>query len=237
MAPIVSLVSVAFAGICARVVGPLRALLLTTDPNPAVYGAYGYDLRVSINGGDNGFSGLYAESNRWDSHWSLDGWDYAVSVRASSGDTRKGAYTTTGSAKARPKLAPPPQNIRVQASEKAFDGIRVSWDPPKGEYTDSIIGYNIILWDWEPRHCQFINGAAFKKSPAKLSWPMDNTNYLIALVTWNSNGEGLPAIGPNVIPGTRNPPRPSGLAIDTIDATSVRWVRPYGHRPRKRSRR
>ena len=184
-----------------------------------MYGSYGYDVQVSINGGGNTYSATHTEANRWDSQWPLEGWNYAISVRASGGDDIKGDYTATGTAEAKPQLAPPPQNVRV---EDTSSGVTVSWDPPKGDYTDSIIGYNIIYWDWEPCHCQYIAGAAFKSSPGAIKWLTPAINYMIAVVTWNENGQGLPIFASNVVPGAGTPPVPSGLVVDTIDPTSVR---------------
>lgn len=184
-----------------------------------MYGSYGYDLKVSINGADNGFSAIHTKVNRWDSQWPLDGWNYAVSVRASGGDLVKGDYTATKTAEAKPELAPPPRNVNVQATSQ---GMTVTWDPPKGDFTDAIVGYNIIYWDWEPSRCQYIGGAAFRGSPAEITWLLPGINYLVAIVTWNENGEGIPFAASNVVPGEGTPSVPSGLAVDTIDATSVR---------------
>ncbi|KAF5688010.1 carbohydrate esterase family 3 [Fusarium globosum] len=199
-----------------RVFSSPQGVTATWDP---VYGAYSYDMKVSINGGDNGFSGLTASFNRWDSHWPIDGWNYAVSVRASAGDNIKGSFTGTLTAEAKPQLAPPPQNVNVKATEAGFT---VTWDNPKGLYTDSIDRYNIIYWDWKSDHCSYLNGAAFESSPGKVTGLPPRINYLIALVTWNENGEGFPILVSNAVPGYGTPETPSGVKVDTIDATSVR---------------
>lgn len=94
-----------------------------------VYGAYSYDVSVSIAGGGSGLSATTSSSNRWDSQWPLAGWTYAVSVRARCGDTQVGPYTSTLSAVATPQLADPPQNVNV---EPTADGFTVTWDPPTG---------------------------------------------------------------------------------------------------------
>lgn len=98
----------------------------------AVYGAYSYDVTVSINGGANTYSPTTTSSNRWDSQWPLEGWTYTVSVRARYGDYSVGPYTSKLSAKATPKLSDPPQNVKV---EPAADGFTVTWDPPSGPNT------------------------------------------------------------------------------------------------------
>jgi hypothetical protein len=193
-----------------------QGVTATWDP---VYGAYSYDMKVSINGGDNGFSGLTASFNRWDSHWPIDGWNYAVSVRASAGDNIKGSFTGTLTAEAKPQLAPPPQNVKVKSTETGF---AVTWDNPKGPYTDSIDRYNIIYWDWKPDHCSYLNGAAFESSPGVVTGLPSRINYFIALVTWNEHGEGFPLFASNAVSGYGTPGTPSGVRVDTIDAVSVR---------------
>ena len=145
-----------------------------------MYGAYSYDLTVTINGGANLFSPTTTSSNRWDCQWPLEGWVYSVAVRASAGDTRKGSYTGTQSATAEPQLPPPPNNVVVTPTAEGFT---VTWDPPTGPYTDDIVEYNVIFWDWNPIDCQYINGAAFKNSPAVITGLDPGTNYLIAPVS------------------------------------------------------
>jgi hypothetical protein len=148
----------------------------------------------------------------------MAGWSYAVSVRASAGDSIKGAYTATLTATAQPQLAPPPQNIKVTPTA---DGFTVSWDPPTGPYTDTIVEYNILYWDWEPNDCQYITGAAFKSSPATITGLTPGVNYLIAPVTWNANGQGLPGIANNAVPGAGTPAVPSNLLVNSNDPTTV----------------
>lgn len=183
-----------------------------------MYGAYSYDVQVSVNGGANKNSPTTTQSNRWDCQWPLDGWTYAVSVRASAGDTRKGDFTATESAVAHPQLAPPPQNVVVTPSNTGFT---VTWDPPTGPYTDSIIVYNVIYWDWNPTDCQFIAGAAFTSSPAVIDGLTPGINYMIAPVTWNANGQGLPFMAQNAVPGAGVPPVPGAPSVNSNDPTTV----------------
>ncbi|RMZ80034.1 hypothetical protein DV738_g2999, partial [Chaetothyriales sp. CBS 135597] len=153
------------------------------------YGAYSYELRVSINGGGPGFSGSATQFNRWDSHWPLEGWTYSVSVRACAGEHIKTDYTETLSADAKPELAPPPCNIHAEATEK---GLVVTWDPPTGPYTDSIVEYNILYWEHNPKGPGWIASAAFTESPGVIPDLEPDKEYRIAMLTWNENGEGLP---------------------------------------------
>ncbi|KFY31523.1 hypothetical protein V493_01031 [Pseudogymnoascus sp. VKM F-4281 (FW-2241)] len=193
-----------------------QGVTATWDP---VYGARSYDITVTINGGLNAWSATMSQSNRWDSQWSIDGWEYAVSVRASAGDAIKGPYTDTKTAVAKPQLAPPPDNINVNATA---GGITVTWNPPTGAYSDSIVEYNVIYWDWKADHCQYTSGAAFKSSPAVITNLTLGANYLVAVVTWNKNGQGFPYIANNAVPGAGTPAVPSGLVVQSQDQTSVR---------------
>ena len=170
-------------------------------------------------------------------------------MRARYGDHSVGPYTSTLSADATPELAGPPQNIHV---EPTADGFTVTWDPPTGANTGmysstdaailkyfhrmlanylnpflktgSIVEYNIIYWDWYYTDCEFISGAAFTSSPAVITGLHPGKNYLIAPVTWNQNGQGIPASANNAVPGAGTPPIPTDLDIISKDPTSVQYV-------------
>lgn len=159
-----------------------------------------------------------SQFNRWDSTWPLENWTYAVSVRAQAGDSVFGTFSPTLSAVAKPELAPPPQNILVEPTD---DGFTISWDPPTGPYTDDIVEYNIIYWDFAPEDCQLLSGAAFKSSPATITGLLPGRNYLVAPLTWNAHGQGLPTIASNVVPGGGIPPVPGIPSINPIDSTSA----------------
>ncbi|KAH7182078.1 hypothetical protein DER46DRAFT_670422 [Fusarium sp. MPI-SDFR-AT-0072] len=194
-----------------RVFSSPQGVTATWDPG-------NYDVTVSINGGANTYSPTTTLSNRWDSQWPLEGWTYTVSVRARYGDYSVGPYTSRLSAKATPKLSDPPQNVKV---EPAAGGFTVTWDPPTGPNTDSIVEYNILYWDWNPDDYEIITDAAFTSSPAVIRGLTPGRNYLIAPVTWNENGQGLPFFANNAVPGAGTPPVPSDLKILSTDPTSV----------------
>ncbi|KAF5962657.1 carbohydrate esterase family 3 protein [Fusarium bulbicola] len=194
-----------------RVFSSPQGVTATWDPG-------NYDVTVSINGGANTYSPTTTLSNRWDSQWPLEGWTYTVSVRARYGDYSVGPYTSKLSAKATPKLSDPPQNVKVEPGD---DGFTVTWDPPTGSNTDSIVEYNILYWDWSPDDCEIITGAAFTSSPAVIKGLTPGRNYLIAPVTWNENGQGLPFFANNAVPGAGTPPVPSDLKILSTDPTTV----------------
>ncbi|KAF2764092.1 carbohydrate esterase family 3 protein [Teratosphaeria nubilosa] len=189
-----------------------QGITATWDP---VYGAYAYDIRITINDGD--WSIISSSTNRWDPTWPFAGASYSLAVRATAGD-RKGEWTAVQSAIATPELAPPPSNIDVQALS---DGFCVTWDPPTGPYTDSIVEYNVLFWNQDPEACEFLGGAAFKESPAVLTNLKPGANYLVGLLTWNKNGQGFPTIAQNVRPGANKPDTPSNVTVHAKDTTSA----------------
>ncbi|KAF1971713.1 carbohydrate esterase family 3 protein [Bimuria novae-zelandiae CBS 107.79] len=181
-----------------------------------VYGAYSYDVEASANGVPASFSTGSVLSNRWDSQWPLEGWVYKIRVRAVCGD-KSSDWTSYVTATATPKLPSPPRNIRIQPSSS---GMTVTWDPPTGD-TGSIVLYNVLYWDWQWDHCQFISAAAFKSSPAVIDGLVPGRNYAIWLVTWNENGQGIPSNGSAVLPGKGTPSVPSALEVISYDPTTV----------------
>ncbi|KAK0112622.1 hypothetical protein ONS95_014364 [Cadophora gregata] len=194
-----------------------QGVTATWDP---VYGAYSYDVEVLINGGVPffQFSPTSVATNRWDCQWSNPGWTYTISVRPRAGPTRQGDFSGQVTGTSTPELADPPQNVVV---EPTGDGFTVTWDPPTGPNADSIVEYNIIYWNTEPEDCEFISGAAFTSSPAVITGLKQGRNYLVAPVTWNKNGQGLPFIANHVIPGAGQPPSPGALSINANDPTTA----------------
>ncbi|KAE8402489.1 hypothetical protein BDV37DRAFT_295350 [Aspergillus pseudonomiae] len=186
----------------------------TWDP---VYGAYSYDVQSRIQGGIPNFSAGSVSTPRWDSTWPIDGWVYEVRVRASAGDNIKGDWTSVLSATAHPQTAAAPRNVVVKATTTGFD---ISWDPPTGAYTDSIIEYNVLYWD-KSVDCTFITGGAFTGTSGHIGNLKSGHYYFIAIETWNSAGEGFPAIVTGVVPGAGTPAPPTDLKIFANDPTTV----------------
>ncbi|EFE38232.1 hypothetical protein TRV_07103 [Trichophyton verrucosum HKI 0517] len=182
----------------------------------AVYGAHSYDVESRISGVTQ-FSAGSVPANRWDAHWTQDGWVYDVRVRASAGDTIKSDWTAVLSAKSTPKTAPAPVNVLVGATSTGFD---VSWDPPTGPYTDSITQYEILYWD-KDEECAFITSASFLSSPARIKDLVPGHRYLVAPITWNAAGGGFPKIVNSVMVGRGTPPPPSSLEIYANDPTTI----------------
>lgn len=181
-----------------------------------MYGAIGYDIRTRISGLID-FSTGSVSSNRWDSQWSIDGWTYEFQVRSSAGISLRSEWTAVGFATAHPHLAPGPVNIDVRATET---GMNMSWDPPTGPYTDSIIEYNILYMD-QTELCGYLTGAAFINSPVSINGLKPGHIYFVAILTWNDAGMGFPRIANSVIVGAGTPETPTGLVITAFDAHTI----------------
>lgn len=128
-----------------------------------VYGAYAYELQIQMDNGP--IQGGSVGTNRFDTTWAFANSKYCISVRAVAGENQLGGWTSTLCATATPQLANPPQNVRTYPNGT---GMTITWDPPTGQYTDSIQGYQIIIWDYDAT-CAFISGAFFTSSPAYIS--------------------------------------------------------------------
>lgn len=113
---------------------------------------------------------------------------YDVQVRASYGNQAKSDWTPVRSATAHPKLASAPRNVVVKQTKT---GIEVSWDPPTGPHTDSILQYS-VLWRDKDVPSIFMGLAAFQKSPARIDELEKGHKYDIMMLTWNAAGEGWP---------------------------------------------
>lgn len=181
-----------------------------------MYGAYGYDIRTRLQGATDWALGS-ASSNRWDSHWAPDGVTYDVQVRASAGNnTRKGDWTRVDTAVAHPQTAPAPQNVVVKATPTGFD---LTFDPPTGPYTNSIIEYNILYWDKDIPGA-YLSGAAFVDSPIHIDGLVPGHHYDVAPLTWNAAGEGFPGVVRSVTIGSQAS-QAADLDIKLSDAVTV----------------
>ncbi|OOF94226.1 hypothetical protein ASPCADRAFT_51803, partial [Aspergillus carbonarius ITEM 5010] len=184
-----------------QVVSSATGVTATWDP---VYGAYSYDVSSRIQGGITDFSSGSVNSARWDSTWPIDGWVYEVQVRASAGNNIKGDWTTVLSATAHPQTAAAPQNVLVGATATGFD---ISWDPPTGAYTDSIVEYNVLYWD-KSEDCTYITEGAFTGTSGHIDGLNPGHYYFLAIETWNAAGEGFPGMVTGVVPGAGTPSPP-----------------------------
>lgn len=82
-----------------------------------VFGAYSYDIQISINGG--AWQSSAVRMARFDTTWPFDGATYAIRVRTNCGmfDYLQSAWTASQSVVARPQLAAPPRNLQSYATE------------------------------------------------------------------------------------------------------------------------
>ncbi len=181
-----------------------------------VYGARGYTVRHRIKG-----SGTWNETPvraaRFDTTWTLDGWEWEYQVRTDNADDGKSGWSETLSATAHPKTAAAPKGIVTRATAT---GVDVSWDAPTGPYTDTIDRYEIITWDRDTPGA-FINSTAVRGTSAHINGLHEGHHYLVAVVTWNAAGGGMPGVARSVTVGAGTPPAPSGLEVTSTDATTV----------------
>lgn len=143
-------------------------------------------------------------------------------IRATAGNNRKGEWTGWLSSEAHPETAPPPTDVVVLPFDA--ESISIKWTAPTGPYTDSILLYNVIYWDLDSA-CSYVSGAAFPSNaqdsnPVIIRGLVTGHQYLVAVETWNTAGEGFPIITRNVVPGRRTPAVPTGLQLRSVDATT-----------------
>ncbi|KAH9843460.1 factor for adipocyte differentiation [Teratosphaeria destructans] len=163
-----------------------------------VQSAYEYEVRIRLNGEPKSQAKVISvPANRWDSEWAEDGSKYEVQIRAKAGDHRHSKWTSPKTAISRPQTAPPPVNVTLKSMADSF---QVTWDPPSGLYTDSIIEYNVLYLDCDVNSTSFTS-AAFSSSPATIVSLTAGHRYLVAISTWNENGAGFPDLLGTIIIG------------------------------------
>ncbi|MGK5638341.1 fibronectin type III domain-containing protein [Streptomyces sp. URMC 126] len=181
-----------------------------------VFGARGYTVRHRIKG-----SGTWSETPvkaaRFDTTWTLDGWEWEYQVRTDNGEDGKSGWSETLTEVAHPKTAAAPKGIVTRATAT---GVDVSWDAPAGPYTDTIDRYEIITWDRDTPGA-FINSTAVRGKSAHIDGLKPGHRYLVAVVTWNAAGGGMPGGARPVTVGAGTPPAPTGLKVTSTDATTV----------------
>ncbi|OBT62590.1 hypothetical protein VE03_08511 [Pseudogymnoascus sp. 23342-1-I1] len=69
--------------------------------------------------------------------------------------------------------------------------------------------------------CDYITGAAFASSLAHIDGLVTGHHYLVALITWNKDGEGFPEVVHSVTVGAGIPKPPTGLSIISNDPTTI----------------
>lgn len=76
-----------------------------------------------------------------------------------------------------------------------------------------ITEYYVLFWDTDS--CDYLGGMAVAKSPVSIPAKAGHHRF-VAVVTWNTNGEGLPEIPHNVMPGINTiPSTPTNLVVNS----------------------
>lgn len=188
-------------------------IVVTWDP---VYGAHGYTVRSRIPGITD-WSESHVGTNRMDTTWTLKGWQWEYQVRTDNGDQHKSDWSGSVTAIADPQTAPPPVGIVTHATAT---GVDVVWGAPGGPYTDTIERYQVITWDKDTPGAWF-GGTATRAKSVHVDGLIPGHHYLIAMVSWNAYGGGMPGVARSVTIGAGTPPAPTSLRVDSLDGTTV----------------
>ncbi|KAF2765290.1 SGNH hydrolase, partial [Teratosphaeria nubilosa] len=185
-----------------------------------VQSAYEYEVRIRLTDLPKSQAKITSvPANRWDSEWAADGWTYEVQVRAKAGEHRHSKWTSPKTAISRPQTAPPPVNVTLKPMANGF---QVTWDPPTGPHTDSIVEYNILFLDCDVNGTSF-TGAGFTNSPATIVYLPAGHHYLVAISTWNANGAGFPKLIDVVTVGETSMPAVRSVLPNARDR-SIIWT-------------
>jgi hypothetical protein len=185
---------------------------VTWDP---VYGALGYTVRSRIVGAST-WTESRASTDRFDTTWTQDGWQWEYQVRTDNSD-RQSDWSPTVTATAHPQTAPPPVGVVTQATAT---GVDISWGAPTGPYTDTIDRYQIITFDNDTPGA-YIGGTATRAKSVHIDGLTPGHHYTIATVTWNAAGGSMPGLDRPVTVGAGTPPAPTGLQVTATDGTTV----------------
>ncbi|MEE1752696.1 fibronectin type III domain-containing protein [Streptomyces sp. SP18CS02] len=181
-----------------------------------VFGARGYTVRSRLVGVAQ-WSEIPVATNRFDTTWTADGLRWEYQVRTDHGGDGRSAWSPTVSAVSHPRTAAPPERIVTRATAT---GVRVSWQPAKGPYTDNIDRYEIITWDKDIPGA-FINSTAVRGTSVHIDGLKPGHRHLVAVVTWNDVGGGLPGGARPVTVGAGTPATPTDLTIASVDPATV----------------
>jgi lysophospholipase L1-like esterase len=187
-------------------------IVLTWDP---VYGAHGFTVRSRIVGSPT-WDEIHVSTNRWDTTWTMDGWQWEYQVRTDNGDL-KSDWSPIVSATAHPQTAPPPVGLVTQATAT---GVDVAWGAPTGPFTDTIDRYQVITYDKDIPGAYITSTATAAKS-IHVDRLVPGHHYIIAVASWNAAGGGMPGAARSVTVGAGTPPAPTGLQVTSTDATTV----------------
>jgi lysophospholipase L1-like esterase len=180
-----------------------------------IYGALGYTVRSRLVGAPD-WSESHVSTNRFDTVWTTDGMQWEYQVRTDNGD-RQSDWSPTVTATAHPQTAAPPVGIVTHATAT---GVDIVWGAPTGPYTDTIDLYQVITWDKDTPGA-WLGGTATRALSVHVDSLLPGHHYLIAVVTWNAVGGGMPGVARSVTIGAGTPPAPTGLQVRDTDATTI----------------
>ncbi|MDT0466547.1 fibronectin type III domain-containing protein [Streptomyces gibsoniae] len=185
--------------------------------NP-VFGARGYTVRYRLAGATE-WNQTRVSTNRYDTTWTEDSWTWEYEVRTDNDSDGQSVWSPTVTATAHPQTAPPPPTESIMTSATAT-GVDVTWEAPSGPYTDSIDRYQIITWDKDVPGA-YISSTAVRATTVHIDGLTPGHHYLVAVVTWNRAGGGMPGVARSVTIGAGKPPMPTGLTVKSLDPTTV----------------
>ncbi|WP_107452655.1 fibronectin type III domain-containing protein [Streptomyces sp. TLI_053] len=205
-----------------RPVLPVNSVVAESAPSGVkvtwtpVFGARGYTVRYRLAGLTE-WNEARVWTNRYDTTWTEDGWTWEYQVRTDNDGDGESVWSGTVTATAHPETAAPPRNIVTRATAT---GVDVSWDAATGPHTDGIDRYQIITWDRDVPGA-YIGGTAVRGTSVHIDGLVPGHHYLVALVTWNRAGGGMPGVARSVTIGAGVPPVPANLRIASVDPTTV----------------
>jgi lysophospholipase L1-like esterase len=201
-----------------------EGLFTTWDP---VENSRGYEIRARVKGATGWWSeGLVYPSTHgsWQ-QWVINGQTWEYQVRTKGDNDVRSDWSEFSSATAQVATAPGPSNIIVQPQG---NDVYVRWDAVTGYYVNR---YGVLVWDRDTE-------GAFV-----VTYPTVDTSYVIkdlkpghrygiwvatyvgmigSLTRTYAIVGGLPAAAREVIAGQGAPAPPTGLRVNTIDATTIR---------------
>ncbi|MET8101877.1 fibronectin type III domain-containing protein [Streptomyces sp. NPDC005236] len=185
--------------------------------NP-VFGARGYTVRYRLAGATE-WNQTKVSTNRYDTTWTEDSWTWEYQVRTENDGDGESVWSPAVTATAHPQTAPPPPVDGIMTSATPT-GVDVTWQAPSGPYTDSIDRYEVITWDKDVPG-SYISSTGVKATTVHIDGLTPGHHYLVALVTWNRAGGGMPGMARSVTIGAGKPPMPTGLTVKSLDPTTV----------------
>jgi hypothetical protein len=131
---------------------------------------------------------------------------------------RTALVTALGSVVANPKTAAGPRNVTALPGASS---ISLSWDPPTGDYSDTVNAYRVYWLDTSVPG-SFLDSVKTTGTALTLSNLTAGHRYLIAISSINAAGESLPAGGPATIVDAGTPAAPTLQSAVLLDGATVK---------------